>query len=422
MEVLKRLIDERASAWEQYKAFLEEDRAGEDRADGPDFTAEEVAKDERFREDLDRLDTRIEELTELEARNKRAAEQREEFEEITGRSAEREEARTAEADTEQLRKFLRGEVRAFEVNLAGLGTHVDRASGAYEMRDMTVGTTTAGGHAVPTAFRAQLYEHLVESSAIRQTNVTVLTTAGGENLQVPKTTAAGTAAIVGEGTALAEADPAIGQVTLGAWKYGQLLQVSTELIMDEAVDLIGFLARDAGRALGNASGAHFVTGTGTNQPLGVMVAAGTGVTGGTGIVGVPTSNELIDLFYSVADPYAANGFWLMRRATEGKIRKIKDSNGQYMWQPGLQVGVPNMILGRPLVTDPNVAATGTNNLAVAFGDFSAYFIRDVAGVRFESSEHFAFSSDLVTYRAILRTDGDLIDLTGAIKTMAGGAS
>jgi HK97 family phage major capsid protein len=153
-----------------------------------------------------------------------------------------------------------------------------------------------------------------------------------------------------------------------------------------------------------------------------MAAAGTGVTGGTAQSGEATSDEVIDLFYSVIDPYARNGFWFMQRATEGKIRKLKDSNNQYLWQAGLQVGSPNQLLGRPIVTDPNVAATGTSALSIAFGDFSAYYIRDVAGVRFERSDHFAFSSDMVTYRAILRTDGDLVDLSGAIKAYAGGTA
>jgi HK97 family phage major capsid protein len=162
-------------------------------------------------------------------------------------------------------------------------------------------------------------------------------------------------------------------------------------------------------------GAHFITGSGTNQPNGVVTAikanSGTAVQGTAGL----TSDNLIDLQYAVIESYANNGYWMMRRATEGKVRKIQDSDGQYLWQPSLQVGSPNLLLGRPIVTDPTVAAVGSANMSVIFGDFSAYVIRDVSGVRIERSDDFAFSSDVVSWRAILRTDGDLLDTTGAIK-------
>jgi HK97 family phage major capsid protein len=122
----------------------------------------------------------------------------------------------------------------------------------------------------------------------------------------------------------------------------------------------------------------------------------------------------------VTEPYAKNGEWLMRRATVGKVRKVKDSNGQYLWQPALTAGEPDTLLGRPIVQDPNVPAAGTSATSVAFGDFSAYKIRDVGSLRFERSDEFAFQNDLVTYRAIIRTDGDLLDLTGAIGTFKHG--
>jgi HK97 family phage major capsid protein len=103
-------------------------------------------------------------------------------------------------------------------------------------------------------------------------------------------------------------------------------------------------------------------------------------------------------------------------------RKLKDSTNQYLWQPGLVSGEPNAFLGRPLFTDPNVDAPGLSKKSVIFGDMSKYFIRDVAGVRVERSVDFAFQNDLVTWRFILRTDGDLIDTTGAVKVFVGGAS
>jgi HK97 family phage major capsid protein len=405
--VIAALMERRQKIWHQMKELLS--------SVDPDkgFDGEQEGKWQSMSADLDHIDDQLKEITEKEDRAAAAELAAERYVGVT----------TVQPSNEEkvIREFLSGARKTLDVSFSGLTRRIDPRSGAYEVRDLST-TTTAGGYTIPTGFRAQLYEHLITNSAIRQTNATILTTASGENLHIPKTTSAGTAAIVGEGTALAEADPAFGETILGAWKYGQLIQVPTELIQDTAVDLLGYLARDAGRALGNASGGHFVTGNGTNQPLGVMVAAGTGVTGGTGLVGVPSAANLIDLFYSVSGEYANQGYWLMARATEGKIRGLADTTGQFLWQPSLQMGAPSTLLGRPIVTDPNVAATGTNNVSVAFGDFSPYFIRDVAAVRFERSDDFAFSTDMVSFRSILRTDGDLVDLTGAIKTFVGGTA
>jgi len=113
---------------------------------------------------------------------------------------------------------------------------------------------------------------------------------------------------------------------------------------------------------------------------------------------------------------------LFRDATAAAIRKLKDGEGQYLWQPSQQVGTPDRLLGFEVVTDPNVAATGVNNNSVAFGDFSTFYIRDVGAVRIERSDDFAFNADLVTWRGVLRTDSDLIDLTGSVKLFRGGTA
>jgi HK97 family phage major capsid protein len=112
----------------------------------------------------------------------------------------------------------------------------------------------------------------------------------------------------------------------------------------------------------------------------------------------------------------------MRDATLASVRKLKDSQNQYLWQPGLQVGAPDVLLGKPVYTDPNVAAVATSAKSVIFGDISAYYVRIAGGVRFERSDDFAFQNDLVTFRAIVRGDGILADQTGAVKVFVGGAS
>jgi HK97 family phage major capsid protein len=232
---------------------------------------------------------------------------------------------------------------------------------------------------------------------------------------VPKTTSHSTAAIVAEAASIGVSDPAFGQASLGAYKYGVMVQVSRELVDDTGIDLQGYLAEETGRALGNAIGAHLVAGTGTSQPRGVITDASLGVTTGTGVAGVPSADNLIDLYYSVIAPYrnSPSAAWLIKDSTIGALRKIKDTTGQYIWQPGLTTGAPDLLLGKPVYTDPNVPATGVNAKSVLFGDFSRYFVRLAGGVRFERSDEYAFGNDLITYRALLRGDGALMDTSGA---------
>jgi len=203
-----------------------------------------------------------------------------------------------------------------------------------------------------------------------------------------------------------------------------LLQASSELLSDTGVDLEGYLAMQAGRALGNAFGVHAITGDGSSKPTGIVTSASTGKTGGTGVAGAFTADDLIDLYYSVIAPYrnSTSCGWMMRDASLGAARKLKDSTGQYLWQPSIQVGAPDTLLGKPVHTDPNVAAIGTTAKSVVFGDFSAYFVRMAGGVRFERSDDYAFNSDLTTFRAIIRADGLTVDQTGALKVFAGAAT
>lgn len=414
-EMIRKLIESRARTWEQMKALLDRE-ATENRA----LDAQEEEEAKRLTDEIGRLDARIDELHQLNVANKKADESRAEYEHVLAATHEQRDSHMS-AETRALTELFTGKRKFVDVDIRGLSTRVDPKSNQWEVRDLITDVAGQGGNLVPTSFRRQLYEHIIENSAIRQTNVTVLTTAAGEDLQVPKTATYGTAAVVGEGTAIAETTQSFGQVTLQAWKFGAFTQVSRELLEDNAVDLIPFLARDLGRAIGNASGQDYVTGTGTNQPYGVVNATIAQV--GTAVAGTVASgvdaNELVSLQYSIFAPYANRGWWMMARATEGYVRRLRDANSMFLWQPSLQLGTPNLLLGRPIVNDPNVAALGSGNASVIFGDFSTYFIRDVGTVRLERSDDFAFTSDLSTWKATLRTDGDLIDTTGSIAVYVG---
>ena len=401
-ELIKRLQEQRANTWEQAKALL--DGAEKDKRD---LSAEEETSWRKMNEDLDGIDARVKEIVEAENRAEAMAKT---FAEIEGRQVVVPQVDKTAAD---LRAFLKGE--------AGRSFTVDADA---SFRDLAKGTATAGGNTVPTSFYGMLVEHMIDMSGVLAAGPTVLETTSGETIDIPITTAHGSAAIVGEGGPITENDPTFGKRSLGAYKYGDLIQVPRELVDDTAVDLLGYLAKQAGWAVGNAFGAHLVTGTGSSQPAGIVTGATLGVTGGTGVAGAPTADNLIDLFHSVIGPYRKSPScgWLMRDATLGTVRKIKDSTNQYIWQPGLQSGAPDTLLGKPVFTDPNVAATGLSAKSILFGDASRYFVRLAGGVRFERSDDYAFGNDLVTFRCLVRGDGLLVDQTGAVKYFAGGAS
>jgi HK97 family phage major capsid protein len=300
----------------------------------------------------------------------------------------------------------------------------DRPMGTNEFRTLSKLTAAAGQNTVKTSFYEQLMAHLIEVSGIMMAGPTVLQTTTGEQIQVPKTTAHSTGALFAEAATITNSDPTFGQVPLDAYKYAVLIQVSNELVNDTSVDLLGYLAMQCGRAVGNAFGVHAITGTGTAQPNGLVTAATLGVTGSAAVVGAFSADNLIDLYFSVIAPYrnSSSCAWMMKDATLANLRKLKDTTNQYLWQPSVQLGQPDTLLGKPIYTDPNVAAVALSAKSVVFGDISQYFVRMVNGVRFDRSDDFAFSSDLVTFRCTLRADGDLVDTTGAVKYFQGNAA
>lgn len=400
--LIKRLQEQRANTWEQAKALLDSAEAA-----NRDLTAEEDASWRKMNEDLDGIDARVKDIV---AAEQRAEEMDKTFKDLEARQIVGPPNDRAEAD---LRAFLKGEAgRSFTV------------AADTSFRDLAKGTATAGGNTVPTSFYGQLVEHLIDMSGVLAAGPTVLETASGESIDIPITTAHGSAAIVAEGGTITENDPTFGKRTLGAYKYGDLIQVPRELVDDTAVNLLDYIAKQAGWGVGNAFGVHLVTGTGSSQPAGIVTGATLGVTGGTGVSGAPTADNLIDLYHSVIGPYRKSPScgWLMRDSTLGTVRKIKDTTNQYIWQPGLQSGAPDTLLGKPVFTDPNVAATAINAKSIVFGDMSRYFVRLAGGVRFERSDDYAFGNDLVTFRCLVRGDGLLVDQTGAVKYFVGGAS
>lgn len=294
-------------------------------------------------------------------------------------------------------------------------------TGYAEQRDQAKGTGAAGGFLVPTSFEKTLFAHLVDAGAMRQTRVTILQTASGEDIQLPKTTAHGAAALVAENAAVAAADETFGQVTLQAFTYARLIKVPLGLLEDSAIDLEAYLGKELGRSIGALQNTHFVNGDGAAKPQGIVGVSTLGKTGAAGQVTTVTTDDLMDLFYAVIPPYRRSGEWAANDSTLKAIRKLKDADNQYIWQPGLVGDEPDRLLGRPFHSDPDVPAMAASAKSIIFGDFSAYVIRDVRGIAVRRLEE-RFADNLqVGFIGWMRADGDLVDQTGAVKHYANAA-
>lgn len=400
-ENIKKLLDERANAWETTGKPLA------DIAAAREFTAEERGKFEQAEEAFRGYSQRISAL-ELTMEQERAVA---EF----GRALDDDTAVRAAIETE-LRSVLVEKERRFS-DVGFTGRDVNDAL----QRALSVGTATAGGNTVPKTLWDTLVVPLRQFSPLWAAGATVITTEKGEDIAIPRVATFGAAAPATEGNALTGTDPSFDQVGLKAFKFGDFRGISTELIEDSAVDIEGLVMQLIGQNIGFLFGQKLTLGTGSGETRGIVTAATVGVTGATGVGGVPTFDNLIDLQESVIAPYQVNASWLLSNMAFAAIRKIKDTTGQYLWQPSVQVGVPDVILGRPAYRDPYMAAPGVGAKSVLFGDVSAYWIRVVNALRIERSEHALFGSDQVAYRGVLRGDGALVD-PNAVKVFQGGAS
>lgn len=296
------------------------------------------------------------------------------------------------------------------------GVVESRGSHTFERRTLSPSTNT-----VPKSFYDEVFDVARLVGPMLDVSE-VISTTSGEDLTIPTMTAYSTAALTAAGGTVAASDPTYSSITLGAYKYGFLIQAANELVTDAGFNLASHLAQQAGNAIGYAVNAALTNGTGTVQPTGVVTAAGSGVTGGTGVGGGFTADNLIDLAYTNLDGavrrlpgvgYMAAG------ATIGAMRKLKDTAGNYLYQVG--VGQPDTFAGFSVVENPHVPAIATGAKSVLFGHLPSYKVRMAGGLQVASSQDFAFNTDLTTWRFLIRLDGNLTH-SGHINYFKGAAS
>jgi HK97 family phage major capsid protein len=234
-----------------------------------------------------------------------------------------------------------------------------------------------------------------------------INTASGEDITLPTLTAYSSATLKAAGSAIDESEPTYSSITLGAYKYGLLIPVANELITDAGFDITSHLAEQAGNGLGFAVNAALTTGTGSDQPRGVVTAAGSGITGGTGVTGGFTADNLIDLQYSLdgAARRLPGVAYMAAGSTIGAMRKLRDGDGTFLYQ--VNVGQPDTFAGYSVVENPAMAAVGLSAKSIIFGHMPSFKVRVAGGIQVATSTDYAFNTDTTTYRVMMRVDGDL---------------
>ena len=277
------------------------------------------------------------------------------------------------------------------------------------------GTDSEGGYLVPDEFERTLVEALEEENVFR-TLAHVIKTSSGDR-KIPVVASKGSASWVDEEGAYQESDDAFSQVSIGAYKLGTMIKVSEELLADSVFDLEAYISKEFARRIGAREEESFFNGDGKGKPLGILAATGGAEVGVTAASATAiTADEVIDLFYSLKAPYRKNAVWLLNDATVKQIRKLKDSTGQYLWQPSLVAGTPDTILGRPVKTSAFMPTAAAGAKTIAFGDFKYYWIADRQGRTFKKLSELFAATGQVGFMGTQRVDGKLI-LPEAIKVL-----
>ncbi len=394
MKRILELREKRAKIWEDAKAFLDQKR-GQDGI----LAASDIEVYEKMEADVVNLGKEIDRLERQQTLDL-------EFSKpintpITGKPTGITESKTGRGSDEYAASFwnaMRNKSLSFEITNA-----------------LQIGSDSEGGYLVPDEFERTLVEGLEEENIFR-TLAKVITTASGDR-KIPVVATKGTASWIDEEGAVPESDDSFGQVSISAYKLGTMLKVSEELLNDSIFNLEAYIAKEFARRIGAKEEEAFFIGDGNGKPTGIFNATGGAQDGITAASATAiTVDEIMDLFYALKSPYRKSATFILNDATVKAIRKLKDGNGNYIWQPSITAGTPDTILNRPVKTSayvPNIAAGAKT---IAFGDFSYYWVADRQGRSFKRLNELYATTGQVGFMATQRVDGKLI-LPEAIKTL-----
>ena len=394
MSKVLELREKRAKAWEAAKKFLDAKRT----ADGF-VSAEDAAAYDRMEADVVNLGKEIERLERQAAIDAELA--RATSKPITNQPNGRidGETKTGRASDEYKRAFWNGM----------------RNRISYDVQNaLSIGTDSEGGYLVPDEYEKKLVEALQDEVFFRSL-ATVIRTSSGDR-KIPIVTSRGEAAWIDEGGQFPESDDSFGQTSIGAYKLATMIKVSDELLNDSVFNIEQYISKEFGRRIGTKEEEAFFIGDGQGKPIGLFNATGGVETGVTAASTSITFDDVMDLYYSLRAPYRNKASWLLNDSTVKALRKLKDSNGNYIWQPSVREGEPDRILNRPYRTSIYVPELAEGNRVMAFGDYSYYWIADRQGRSFKRLNELYAATGQVGFLACERVDGKLI-LSEAVKTL-----
>ena len=393
MNRIQELREKRAKVWDQAKKFLDEHRQ-----ENGLIKPEDNATYEKMEDEVVNLGKEIERLERQEAMDRElsaavskplASKPEKTKEEKTGRASD------------NYRTAFWGAMRN------KMNPSVQNA--------LQIGEDSEGGFLVPDEYENQLIQALQEANVLRNL-CNVINTSHGDR-KIPVVASHGSAAWLDEEGAFTESDDAFTQVTLSAYKLGTMLKVSDELLNDSYFDLEAYIAAEFARRIGAAEEEAFLTGNASSKPTGLLHTTGGASLGVTAASATAiTMDEVLDLYHSLKSSYRKNATFLVNDATIKAIRKLKDGQGQYLWQPSVQAGTPDTILNRPVISSQFMPTAAAGEKTILFGDFKYYWIADRQGRTFKRLNELYAANGQVGFLASQRLDGKLI-LPEAMKVL-----
>lgn len=375
MSKILEIIEKRSIAWEGAKAFVEANK------DKDGLLSEEHTKQYQemenkvinFSKEIERLQ-REEQLDKM-------------MEKPINKPIKEKPGENSETKTGRARKEYK------ESMLQALRTNFKQVSNILQE-----GVDSDGGYLVPEEYDSRLIEVLQEENIIRKL-ATIITTSGNHKINIAGTSPA--AAWIDEGAELKFGEATFKQMLLDAHKLHVAIKVTEELLYDSAFNLENYITEQFGKALANAEEDAFLNGDGNNKPTGIFHETN----GGTYLdkVSAIKADDVINLVHSLKRPYRKNAVFITNDKTIAHIRKFKDGNGAYIWQPSYQQGEPDTILGYPVHTSPYVPEN-----TIAFGDISHYNIGDRGARSFKALTELFAGNGMIGYVAKERVDGKLL--------------
>ncbi|MDY2594624.1 MAG: phage major capsid protein [Oliverpabstia sp.] len=383
---IQELMEKRAKVWEAAKNFVDthENENGV-------LSAEDNATYER-------MEAEIEDLTKAIDRHRKAEEREKELNQpvnqpLTGKpySGKPEEPKTGRASDEYRRAML----NAMRSNFRQVSNVLQE------------GVDADGGYLVPEEYDRRMIDVLDEENIMRGL-ATKITTSGQHKINIAATKPA--AAWIEEGGALTFGDATFDQKYLDAFKLHVAIKVTEELLYDSAFNLENYIITQFGSALANAEEDAFLNGNGTGKPIGIFDVVGGGHLLST-LTAAIKSDDMLDLVYGLKRPYRKKASFIMNDATLASLRKLKDNNGAYIWQPSYQAGEPDRILGYAVHTSAYAPKD-----AISFGDYSYYNIGDRGTRSFKQLNELFAGNGMIGFVAKERVDGKLL-LPEAVQIM-----